>query len=1289
MSILGQNVLTETVEYLDAGSIFDAVVTRKIAALNTSTQSNVDLFIGATGNLNFNVKGYNAFRFQQKSDSDKTIQMNLINNQGFEIIAGDNQRTTKISDITYSQSVTKHNVKSAKGIVSFDDDIEITGSLTTGNDFLAGGAVIGSSTNVLRTFNNGQTVGYGFRIDNNSNFELYKFDDQTNTTKKILNLGSGDITGSQDTMGFPIYGSNPSIINNGLANILSQKDSYWTSNGTDIYYLGGRIGIGTSIPLYTGHFNGTVFASNGFRDGISIIQNGQISCANLTSSSISCSNGSGIQNITAANVTIGKLQTAVMPNIIDTNEVKTDIIRTVDMVVSSNLYFNGNIYRNGELFGASSGSGSAFFGYYSSNQSIYYNAGGIGIGLSNPMLSLHVSATDAIKIPTGTTLQRPNSNIGSGMLRYNTTTKQFEGYSGSVWSGLGGVIDVNQDTYISAEDTPGVNNDQLKFFTSNIQRMYIGKSGNVGIGTTSAKVILDINGSDAIRIPIGTSLQRPSASNLGTGMLRYNTTTSQFEGYASSNWAGLGGVIDVNQDTYISAENTPGINNDQLKFFTSNVLAMTIDKTGNIGIGTSTPANKFQVVGDCQISTNLTVSGTTSSTLIGIGTTTPLVSLHINTTDAINLPVGTSAQRPTALTGMLRYNSTTSQFEGYGGTVWSGLGGVIDVDQDTYISAENTPGINNNELKFYTLGNQRMIISSTGNIGIGSTTPLVSVDINTTDALKLPNGTTLQRPNATSGMLRYNSTTNQFEGYGLSTWATLTGVTDLNQDTYISAETTPGLNNDQLKFYTNGIQRMIINSNGDVNVASNLSIGFIKSHIIPNSNSIYDLGSPSNQFRDLYLSGHSLYLGDTIIERDDDTGNITFKDRFNRKINKSVMVDKIQLISSSDSNKLVTLNVNNNGELNILNNSTGTTTGSFKSLNSNLFYTDGNVTVGTSNNVNNYSFIVANSNTINSNQQRVRVCNGNNYLDVMERTYGSKLVVNTLGHTNTVGEFTVRPESQSYNFTTSTSDSTVIMNLTSNFANFSNLTLPSIYPITKFSSNIFFANSNIMVDFKANNISAIKVAKTTNSTNSITTYNTNTNRYLTASVNSNNYFTFIGNNLNYDVNFIANIGIAKLGVGTTNELQKSLEVNGDTSLSGNIFLTGDIYKNNQLFSSSVFTKTDSNIYYNGHTITSSSNYSTSNNSTNAPTVTVMGITNAFLNLTTLNLPSNLPIKLENNYVLQALQSITINLSANIDGSTVYVSTGPSNAPIFQYIAGMNSNQTINLNTGQYLSVLGY
>lgn len=45
-------------------------------------------------------------------------------------------------------------------------------------------------------------------------------------------------------------------------------------------------------------------------------------------------------------------------------------------------------------------------------------------------------------------------------------------------------------------------------------------------------------------------------------------------------------------------------------------------------------------------------------------------------TGAVKLPVGTDGQRPTAATGQIRFNSTSSAFEGYDGSAWSGFGGT-------------------------------------------------------------------------------------------------------------------------------------------------------------------------------------------------------------------------------------------------------------------------------------------------------------------------------------------------------------------------------------------------------------------------------------------------------------------------------------------------------------------------------------------------------------------------------------------------------------------------------------
>lgn len=57
-------------------------------------------------------------------------------------------------------------------------------------------------------------------------------------------------------------------------------------------------------------------------------------------------------------------------------------------------------------------------------------AGSVGIGVVAPGATLHVSATDGIIIPIGTTAQRVATQ---GMIRYNTTTSRFEGYTGVAW----------------------------------------------------------------------------------------------------------------------------------------------------------------------------------------------------------------------------------------------------------------------------------------------------------------------------------------------------------------------------------------------------------------------------------------------------------------------------------------------------------------------------------------------------------------------------------------------------------------------------------------------------------------------------------------------------------------------------------------------------------------------------------------------------------------------------------------------------------------------------------------
>ena len=104
--------------------------------------------------------------------------------------------------------------------------------------------------------------------------------------------------------------------------------------------------------------------------------------------------------------------------------------------------------------------------------------------------------------------------------------------------------------------------------------------------------------------------------------------------------------------------------------------------------------------------------------------------LHLQMTGALKLPTGTTAQRPgTARTGDIRFNSDDTTFEGYDGTAWGSLGGVKDIDQDTYVQAEDSPGADNDELDFFTAGSARMVIKNDGKVGIGTDTPTTALDV--------------------------------------------------------------------------------------------------------------------------------------------------------------------------------------------------------------------------------------------------------------------------------------------------------------------------------------------------------------------------------------------------------------------------------------------------------------------------------------------------------------------------------------------------------------------------------
>ncbi len=188
--------------------------------------------------------------------------------------------------------------------------------------------------------------------------------------------------------------------------------------------------------------------------------------------------------------------------------------------------------------------------------------------------------------------------------------------------------------------------DNMSFRTTAIERMWIASNGNVGIGLDTPACSLDVNSTiraisgDQVWPTSGVGLELFATASKGY-MFNYDRDNSHYLDLQ------LGRVL------FLPEQNTSA-------------------KAGNVGIGSPTPHTK----------------------------------LYIESTDGLRIPVGTTVQRPTSgafditgdsetanfapMHGTIRYNTTQSTFEGFGpGNQWGSLGGVIDVDRDTYWTAIN------------------------------------------------------------------------------------------------------------------------------------------------------------------------------------------------------------------------------------------------------------------------------------------------------------------------------------------------------------------------------------------------------------------------------------------------------------------------------------------------------------------------------------------------------------------------------------------------------------------------
>lgn len=179
-------------------------------------------------------------------------------------------------------------------------------------------------------------------------------------------------------------------------------------------------------------------------------------------------------------------------------------------------------------------------------------------------------------------------------------------------------------------------------------------SGGTGLTTFTA--------GDLAYYATGTALTR-----LGIGTAGQILTSSG----TAPQWSTLSGVA----VTTISF-GTTGLTPSTATSGVVTVAGTLVVSNGGTGLTTLTTGRIPYGAGTSALGNSANLFFDSTNTRLGIGTAAPAVTTELVGTDAMLIPKGTTGNRPTGVSGYLRFNTTSTEFEGYNGTAWASVGGA-------------------------------------------------------------------------------------------------------------------------------------------------------------------------------------------------------------------------------------------------------------------------------------------------------------------------------------------------------------------------------------------------------------------------------------------------------------------------------------------------------------------------------------------------------------------------------------------------------------------------------------